>query len=223
LPPSTPDFPIVLIGITDPVGAGLVASLAHPGGNLTGLASSYDDTVPKQMEMLAAFIPNPARIGYLRNPENPASAQNLRKAQEIAQKAGLSIVSMPAQNVAQIESAFATLAGERVQAVMLDADAMFTQERHQLAAIALRHRLPTIFPMREFPDVGGLMSYGENRSEFYRRAASFADKIFKGAKAGDLPIEQPTRFHLVINRKTADALGVTIPPQLYIFADEVIE
>jgi putative tryptophan/tyrosine transport system substrate-binding protein len=132
-------------------------------------------------------------------------------------------VPVEARNPQQIDEAFASLANERVTAIMVGGDAMFYVQREQLAQLALRNRMASVFPLREYAAAGGLMSYGESLREFYRRAASFVDKIFKGAKPGDLPIEQPTRFNLVINRKTADALGLTIPPQLYVFADEVIE
>ena len=130
---------------------------------------------------------------------------------------------MEAGNLQQIQDAFTAFANKPVQAVMVASDAVFFEQRQRLAELALAHRLPSMFTQREYADAGGLMSYGENLSEFFRRAATFVDKIFKGARPGDLPIEQPTKFNLVINRKTADALGVTILPQLYIFADEVIE
>jgi putative ABC transport system substrate-binding protein len=133
------------------------------------------------------------------------------------------IVPVEARNPQEIESAFAEFDKQRVQAFIVAGDAVFFTQRRQIADLALRNRLPSMFSQREYAQTGGLMSYGENLSEFFRRAASFVDKIFKGAKPDDLPIEQPTRFNLVINRKTADALGVTIPAQLYIFADEVIE
>jgi ABC-type uncharacterized transport system substrate-binding protein len=132
-------------------------------------------------------------------------------------------VPVEARDPQEIESAFAEFGKQRVQAFIAASDAVVFTERRQIADLALRNRLPSIFPQREFAEAGGLMSYGENLSQFFRRAALFVDKIFKGANPGDLPIEQPTRFNLVINRKTADALGVTIPAQLYIFADEVIE
>ena len=138
-------------------------------------------------------------------------------------KANLSIVPVEARNPEEIENAFAAIAKERVSAVMVASDAILFGQRQRIAELALNNRLPTMFSLREYAEAGGLMSYGENIAEFFRRSAFYVDKIFKGAKPGELPIEQPTRFNLVINRKTADALGVTIPPQLYIFADEVIE
>jgi putative ABC transport system substrate-binding protein len=216
-------IPIVMVLSTDPVGTGLVASLAHPGGNITGLAGSVDDSSPKQLELLATIVPNASRIGLLGNPDNRNYISILKRAQDAAGKAGLALVPIEARNPPEIEKAFITLVGERVPAVMVAGDAIFFGEQRRIADLALRNRLPTMFPQREYVEAGGLMSYGENLSDFFRRSASLVDKIFRGAKPGDLPIEQPTKFNLVINRKTADALGVTIPPQLYIFADEVIE
>jgi putative tryptophan/tyrosine transport system substrate-binding protein len=147
----------------------------------------------------------------------------IKNARSAAEKASLVVVPVEARNPQQLDEAFASLANERVTAIMVGGDAMFYVQRQQLAQLALHNRMASVFPLREYAAAGGLMSYGESLREFYRRAASFVDKIFKGAKPGDLPIEQPTRFNLVINRKTADALGLTIPPQLYVFADEVIE
>jgi putative ABC transport system substrate-binding protein len=220
---ATRIIPIVFVSITDPVGQGFVASLAHPGGNTTGLASSYDDTSPKQLEVLAAVVPNPSRFGVLGNPDNPASSGYLKIAQDAAQKAGLFLVPTEARNLQDIENAFAGFGKERVQAVMVAGDAFFLGQFRRIAELALRSRLPSISPHLDYAEAGGLMAYGENLSDFYRRGASVVDKLFKGAKPADLPVEQPTRFHLVINRKTADALGLTIPPALYIFADEVID
>jgi putative ABC transport system substrate-binding protein len=220
---ATSTIPIVMAYSTDPVGNGLVASLARPGGNTTGLAGSSDDTAPKQLELLATVVPNISRIGLLGNPASPTYSSVLKRATNAAQKAGFSIVPVEASNPQQIDSAFTFFTNERVQAVMVAADAVLFGQRERLAELALRNGLPSMFSLREYADAGGLMSYGENLSDFLRRAASFVDKILKGTKPGDLPIEQPTKFHLVINRKTAEALGVTIPAQLYIFADEVIE
>lgn len=207
---------------TDPVGNGFVASLARPGGNTTGLAGSSDDSAPKQLELLA-IVPKLSRVAILTNPDNPNSPAVMKSVRSAAEKAGLLVVPVEARSPQQIEDAFAALAKQSVAAVMVGNDAMFFVQRQQLAQLALSNRVASIFPLREYAAAGGLMSYGESLEEFYRRAASFVDKIFKGAKPGDLPIEQPTRFNLVINRKTADALGLAIPPQLYIFADEVIE
>jgi putative tryptophan/tyrosine transport system substrate-binding protein len=216
-------IPIVMAISTDPVGSGLVASLARPGGNMTGLASSFDESSPKQLELLAMIVPSGSRIGLLGNPNNPNYSAVLKSAQDACQKAGLSIVALEARNPQEIDGAFGAFAKERVPAVMIAADAVFFGQRWRIAKLALANRLPTMFPSREYTEAGGLMSYGENLADFFRRAAPYVDKIFKGAKPGELPIEQPTRFNLAINRKTADALGITISPQLYMFADEVIE
>ena len=216
-------IPIVMAYSTDPVGNGLVASLAHPGGNITGLAGSSDDSSPKQLELLTTVIPNVSRIGLLGNPDTETYSSVLKSAQDAAQKVGLLVVPIEARNPQEIEIAFAALAKERIPAVMVASDAIFFGQRQRIAELALNNHLPTMFSLREYAEAGGLMSYGENIADFFHHAAFYVDKIFKGAKAGDLPIEQPTRFNLVINRKTADALGLTIPPQLYIFADEVIE
>jgi putative ABC transport system substrate-binding protein len=220
---ATTTIPIVMAYSTDPVGNGLVASLVHPGGNITGLAGSSDDSSPKQLELLTTIVPNVSRIGLLGNPDTETYSSVLNNAQDAARKVGLSLVPIEARNSREIEDAFAAFAKERVPAVMVAVDAVFFGQRWRIAELALANRLATMFALREYAEAGGLMSYGENVADFFRRAASFVDKIFKGANPGDLPVEQPTKFNLVINRKTADALGVTIPPQLYIFADEVIE
>ena len=147
----------------------------------------------------------------------------IKSAQSAAEKVGLVVVPVEAPSLEEIEDAFAAIAKQSIAAVVVGLDAEFFVHRQQLARLALDNRLASMFPVRDYAAAGGLMSYGESLQDFYHRAASFVDKIFKGAKPSDLPIEQPTRFELVINRKTADALGLTIPPQLYIFADEVIE
>ena len=200
-----------------------MASLAQPGGNMTGLAGSSDDSSPKQLELLATVVPNISRMGLLGNPSNANYSPFLKSAQDAARKAGFSLMPIDARDTEEIERAFAAFAKDGVPAAIVAGDAVFFGQRRRIAELALAHRLATMCPQREYAVAGGLMSYGENLSDFFRRAASFIDKIFKGAKPGDLPIEQPTRFNLVINRKTADMLEVTIPSQLYIFADEVIE
>jgi putative tryptophan/tyrosine transport system substrate-binding protein len=220
---ATSTIPIVMGYSTDPIGSGFVTSLARPGGNVTGLASSLDDIVPKQIELLASAVPGLSRVGLLVNPGNPNTPPVLKSAEASARQAGFVLVAVEAQTPSELEAALITLTKERVGAVIVIADAFFNSQRRRLVELALQARLPTMFGQREYAQEGGLMSYGESLFEFYRRAASYVDKIFKGANPADLPIEQPTLFKLVINRKTADALGVTIPPQLYIFADEVIE
>src|SRR5262245_10820882 len=220
---ATSAIPIVMGYSTDPVDNGFVASLARPGGNVTGLASSLDDIVPKQVELLASAVPHLSRIGLLTNPRNPSHAPVLRSAQAATRQASLALVVVEAQTPGDIAALPATLPKERVDAVIAIADAFLMSQRRQLAELMLQARLPALFASREYAREGGLMSYGESLFDFYKRSANYVDKILKGAKPADLPIEQPTLFKLVINRKTADAIGVTIPPQLYIFADEVIE
>jgi putative ABC transport system substrate-binding protein len=220
---ATRIIPIVFVSITDPVGQGFVASLAHPGGNTTGLAGSFDDTSPKRLELLAAVAPGASRIGVLYNPDNPSNAFSLNMEQEAAKRAGLMVVPVEARDAEGIEKAFASFERAYVQAVMVEGDAYLRGQNGQIAGLALKARLPSISPQLEYVQAGGLMGYGESLSDFFRRGASYVDRILKGAKPADLPVELPTRFHLAINRKTADMLGIAIPPALYIFADEVIE
>jgi putative ABC transport system substrate-binding protein len=220
---ATATIPIVMTYSTDPVGNGFVASLARPGGNTTGLASSSDDTAPKQIELLTTIVPQLSRLGFLYNSGNPNSTTVLKSAVGAAESARVQVISVNARNVSEIEAAFGVFGRENVDALMVGADATFLLERHKLANVALQNRLPSMFVQREFVEAGGLMSYGENLKDFLRRSAVFVDKIIKGAKPSDLPIEQPTMFKLTINRKTAEALGLKIPSQLYIIADELIE
>src|SRR5258708_12899898 len=169
-----------------------------------------------------SWMVSPSRIALLGNPDSPTYPPVRKSALEAAKKAGLLLVTVEARNPQETENAFAAFVTHRVEAVIVASDAIFLQQRQRIAELALANRLPTMFPQGDYVEAGGLMSYGENFFDFFRRAASFVDKIFKGAKPGDLPIEQPTKFHLVINRKTADPLGVTISPHLYIFAATVI-
>ena len=195
---ATSTIPIVMAYSTDPVKNGLVASLAHPGGNITGLAGSSDDSSPKQLELLATIIPNLSRIGLLGNPDTETYFSVLNHAKDAAQKIGLFLIPIEARNPQEIEGAFTSFANERVPAVIVAVDAVFFGRRWRIAELALANHLATMFALREYAEAGGLMSYGENIAEFFHRAASFIDKIFKGAKPGDLPIEQPTKFNLVI-------------------------
>jgi putative tryptophan/tyrosine transport system substrate-binding protein len=219
----TTTIPIVMGFSTDPVGNGFVTSLARPGGNVTGLASSSDDASPKQLELLTVMVPGLSRVGILMNPGSLNNSSMMRGVQMAAQGAGLSIVPVEAANTQEIGAAFATLAKERVGAVMTVPDAFFNSNLKLIAELAISNRMPSIYSQGEYAEAGGLMSYGESLREFLRHAASFVDKIFKGAKAADIPIQQPTKFTLAINRKTANTLGLTIPQQLLMFADHVIE
>jgi putative ABC transport system substrate-binding protein len=218
----TRTIPLVMGYSTDPVAAGYVTSLARPGGNVTGLASSPDDSVAKHFELLAAIVPGLKRVGILLNPESSDYTEVLANARSAADKAGLALAWLDARTPQGLDSAFAGFANQRVEAVKVTDDPFFFNQQQRLAALALKHRLPAIYADRDYVQSGGLISYGESLRDFYRRAASFVDRIFKGARAGDLPIEQPPR-QVAINRKTAGALGLTIPPQLYATASEVIE
>jgi putative ABC transport system substrate-binding protein len=220
---STTAIPIVMGYSIDPVGLGLVASLARPGGNTTGLASSLEDFVSKHLELLITAVPNLSRIGLLVNPNTPSHIPVVSSAVASSSTAGLEIVPEKARNLQEIEEGIVALSGKGVSALMVAPDPIFFALREKLAEFALRERLPTIFPQREYVTAGGLMSYGESLADFYRRAAVYVDKIFKGARPADLPIEQPTRFYLVINLRTAKALGLNIPETFLVRADEVIE
>jgi putative tryptophan/tyrosine transport system substrate-binding protein len=218
----TRTIPIVMGYSTDPVAAGYAASLARPGGNTTGLASSPDDSDARHLALLKAIVPGLARVGALINPETSDFAIARKNALAEAQKAGLELVWADARVPNDIDAAFAALAGSGVQAVRVIDDFVFLQDQRRLAEHALKHRLPTIYSERDYVQAGGLISYGENMREYYRRAASYVDRIIKGARAGDLAIELPGR-QIAINRKTARALGLTIPPDILGAANEVID
>ena len=218
----TRTIPIVMGYSIDPIGAGLITSLSRPGGNVTGLAGSNESTLPKQFELLKAVVPNVARVGLLLNPAISEYTGVLAETQNLTQKAGVALVSADAHNPDSLAEAFAQLTAQGVEALIVIDDAYFLNQRDELAGLALKHHLPAIFPKRDFVQSGGLMAYGENLAEFYRRAASFVDRILKGARAGELSIEQAPP-QLAINRKTAQALGVTIPAQIYALANEVID
>jgi putative tryptophan/tyrosine transport system substrate-binding protein len=220
---ASSSIPIVVAVSTDPVSLGFVASLARPGGNVTGLATSADDTASKQLGLLASVVLKLSRVGFLSSPEHPNSAPVLRAAQVAAQTVSLQLVPVEARTLDDFESAFATMAKERVEALMVVPGGVFNVGRGRLADLALRARLPTITSEREFVEAGGLMSYGESARDFNRRAAFYVDKIIRGAKPADLPVQQPTKFELVINLKTAKAIGLTIPETMLATADEVIE
>jgi putative ABC transport system substrate-binding protein len=217
--------PIICIGVHDPVGLGLVVSLARPGGNLTGLATFYADLIPKHLELLKAIVPKASRIAILAitatiRTETGGARKKIRDA---AQKLGMQLQTVRIDAAEQLPRAFAAMTRERAGGFIAIADAMFARERQQVADLALKHRLPSVFANKENVQAGGLMSYGEDYIEMFAQAAKYASKIMKGAKPGDLPIEQPTKFHMVINRKTAQALKLAIPQELLLRADEVIE
>jgi len=221
---ATNAIPVVFAGIPDPEGAGLVASLARPGGNVTGVAfEATPEQAAKQLELLKGLAPSVTRVGIFGAPGLQASLQRHQPIVESARaKLGLDFIRAEVPSVADLDRAFDTLARARVDAFWLIAPAAF-QGRRQIADYALKNRLPAIAPYREFADAGGLVSFGASFADTHRRAATYVDKILKGAKPADLPVEQPTKFELVINLKTAKALGLTIPPSLLARADQVIE
>jgi putative tryptophan/tyrosine transport system substrate-binding protein len=219
----TRTIPVVITVAADPVGEGFAASLARPGGNFTGLASGNVELFPKQIELLKIAMPKLSRIAVLWNPGNDAHSSRLKQMQAVAQKAGLQAVGVSARTAGDIESGFATMTRERAEAVITLNDTFFLQQLGQIGELTLKHRLPSVFGNTEFVDAGGLIAYGQDGLDPFRRAAIYVDKILKGAKPGDLPIEQPTKLSLVINRKTAKAIGLTIPQELLLRADRVIE
>jgi putative ABC transport system substrate-binding protein len=220
---ATRTIPIVMGYSIDPVGNGFVSNLSHPGGNITGLASSGEDSSGKQLQLLAAAVPNLSRIGLIQNPENSDYGSVLEGARAAAQKAGFEVVPADARVPQEIDDAFAALSRKRVGAVKVSSDRFFLTQPQRFADLALKYRLPSIFAESAYVEAGGLMSLGESLKDFYRHAATFVDRIFKGARAGDLPVEQLALFDLVINRTTAKALGVMLPPRTDVAAYDVID
>jgi len=220
---ATATIPIVMGGTSDPVGFGFVSSLARPAGNITGLSNMAADVRLKQLEMLLAIVPKVSRVAVLVNPSNTASIKNLEKVQAAAEKRGVKILRADAGTPQEIENAFTWMREQNAAALIVVLDQFLLQQKSQIAELTAKYRLPAVTSDRAYSESGVLMSYGTNLADQYRRAATYVDKIFKGAKPGDLPVEQPTKFELVINSKTAKSLGLTIPQSLLISADKVIE
>ena len=220
---ATTETPIITMGVSDPVGVGFVKSLARPEGNVTGSANFNEELAPKQLEMLLSIAPKLSRVAVLINPSNTSHLKILEKTQAAGQKLGVKILRANAQTSQEINDAFAQMVRENARAVVVVSEPIFTQVITQIAALAARYHLLSIYPYQEHAEAGGLLSYGPRMSDQYRRAAIYVDKIFKGAKPGDLPMEQPRKFDMFINAKTAKALGLTIPQSLLIGADKVIE
>jgi putative ABC transport system substrate-binding protein len=220
---ATSLIPIVMIGVADPVGNGLVKSLARPGGNATGVSNLIGETSSKVLEFLLAMVPKLRRVAVLANPTNDSHVVVLKQVEAAMQKRGVKYLPVQARNAQEIESAFAAMTRQNAKAVIVPLDPHFQVQKNQIVELAAKHRLPSIAMYSEYVEGGGLMSYGPNRPEYFRRAAVYVDKILKGAKPADLPVEQATTFELFINRKTARALGLTIPQSLLISADKVIE
>jgi putative tryptophan/tyrosine transport system substrate-binding protein len=220
---ATRTIPIVMSLVNDPVGSGLVASLARPGGNVTGSTVISPDLLGKRLELLKEVVPKVSRVALLRNPDNPADAAMLREVEAAARALGVRLQTLEARNHQEIERAFAAMIRERAGALLILPDAIFQTQRRQIAELAAKGRLPAVGRMREDAEAGCLMAYGANYRDLVRRAATFVDKILKGAKPADLAIEQPTKFELVINLKAAKAIGLTIPPSLLQRADQIID
>jgi putative tryptophan/tyrosine transport system substrate-binding protein len=219
---ATTTIPIVMTGVGDPVGSGLVASLARPGGNVTGLVALSTELAGKQLEFLKDVLPTVSRVALLWNPTNPANALQVREADVAAQALGVQLHRVEVRSPDAFDSAFAAMTSAHAGALLVVADSMFFQHRRRLAELAATSHLPTMHNIRPFVEAGGLMAYGPSTLDIRRRAAIYVDKILKGAKPADLPVEQPTKFELVINLKTAQALGLTIPPAVLFQADEVL-
>jgi putative ABC transport system substrate-binding protein len=219
---ATSAIPIVFAAVGDPVGTGLVASLARPGGNVTGLSIQATDLAAKRLGLLREVVPGLRRLAIMANRDSRAAAVEMREVQATARTLGLEVVASEIRRPEDIAPAFEALKG-RAEALYVCNDPLVTTNRISINTLALGVRLPAMYNVREFVEAGGLMSYGPSFLDLYRRTADFVDKILKGAKPADLPVEQPTKFELVIHLKTAKALGLTIPPSLLQRADQVIE
>lgn len=212
-----------MVGTADPVASGFVKSLARPGGNITGLSATTAELSPKMLELLVSSVPKLSRVAVLWNPSAPALTMLLKNVQTAARRVSVSILPVEARTPAEIESAFVSMTRARAEAVVVPPDLFYFFQSRQIAELALKNRMPSIFGAREAVEFGGLMSYGADAVNLYRRAATYVDKILKGAKPGDLPVEQPMTFDLVVNLRTAKALGLTVPQSILVRADRVIE
>ena len=220
---ATKTIPIVFAVHADPVGIGHVASLARPGGNITGLTMLLTDLVAKELEVFKEAVPQATRIGVLFNPTTPSHPPALQAVKAAGEKLGVQLLMVPVRTVEDFEGAFATMTRERAGGFLVVASPLFLVQRAPLFELALKHRLPGMFSTKDYVEAGGLMSYGADLSNLYRRAATYIDKILKGTKPADLPVEQASRYELVINLKTAKAIGLAIPATVLARADEVIE
>lgn len=220
---ATARVPIVFALAGDPVGSGIVSSLGRPGGNITGISNLSPGLLPKQLELLRMAAPRVSRIGIVYNPANPATAPALEETREAARSMAVELQVLEVRRPDELSSALAVLDRWHAGALIAVSDPVVGSRLRDLSREAMRHRLPAMYSRREFVEVGGLLAYGPSYEDNYRRAATYVDKILKGARPGDLPVEQPTRFELVVNRKTARALGLTLPPALLLRADRVID
>jgi ABC-type uncharacterized transport system substrate-binding protein len=219
----TTTVPIVMVGGADPVEAGLAASLARPGGNVTGLTSISVELIGKRVELLKEVLPRLSRIGALWDPESRMEPVSLKAVELAARSLGVQVQAVEVRRREDLETAFGTMVGQRAEAFFQVPSNLLQAHRARVVELATRHRLPSIFGAKEYVEAGGLMSYGPDNRDLWRRAATHVDRILKGAQPGDLPFEQATKLELVINLKTARALGLTIPPSLLFRADQTIE
>ena len=220
---QTATVPIVFVTSGDPVGSGLVASLARPGGNATGMSILSPELSAKQLELLKAAVPQVSRIAVIYNPVNPSAGATLNETREAARSLGVELQVFAVRHRNELATAFSALTGWRAGALLVLPDPVFGNELAQIAKLAAKSHLPAMYTRREFVEAGGLLAYGPSFSDNYRRAASYVDKILKGANPADLPVQQPIKFELVINRKAAKTLGSTIPQAVLLQADQVID
>jgi putative ABC transport system substrate-binding protein len=221
---AAPAVPLVFLSVADPVALGLVESLAHPGGNVTGLATLVPEGfVGKQLQLLKTVVPQASRIAVLINPTNQIHQREQAKLPEIGRLLGVELVIVEASKPDQLETAFEIVRTQGAEGIHVFGDQLITRHSAKAVELAARYRLPAMYLARQIVLDGGLMSYGPNQLDFWRRAGGYVDKILKGERPGDLPVEQPTRFDLIVNLKTAAALGITVPPSILAQADEVIE
>jgi putative ABC transport system substrate-binding protein len=220
---ATSTMPLVMIAVGDPVGTGVVPSLARPGRNITGLSSIAPDLEGKRLELLREVIPNLSHVVLFLNPLNPFHTVSMRQALTAAQALGIKLQPLEVRTSGELDGAFAAIVREKPDALLILADRVFLHDRKRMMDFATEHRLPSVNAYRELVEAGGLMSYGPSYEDMHRRAADYVDKILKGTKPGDLPVEQPTKFTLILNLKAARTLGIDVSPMLLARADEVIE
>ena len=220
---ATATISIVIVGVADPVGSGLAASLARPGGNLTGLTNLHRELAAKQVDLLIDLIPKIGRIAVMRNPHNASSPLLLKAAESAARARGLQLHLVDVVDPGELESAFAGMGKSKVSGLVVLPDALYQGARQRMAELAIKNRVPTVFARGYHADAGALVAYGPSFTDDYVRVGRYVNRIFKGARPAELPIEQPTRFELVVNMKTARALGLTIPQTILVRADRVIE
>ena len=218
---ATKTIPVVMANAGDPVGLGLIANLARPGGNITGMVRV--GTFGKQLELLKEIVPKVRHVALLWNPANPSHAPDMENVKLTARSLGVQLQLLEAREPNQFDGAFAAMSKERAGALLVLPDSVFQRHRAQVAGLAAKNRLPSMYGVSEYVKAGGLISYGPNLPALFRQSATFVDKILRGAKPADLPVQQPTKFELTINLKTAKALGLTIPPSVLARADEVIQ